>query len=364
MKVSGIKECFSKAAAFLDSPKVVGALEKRAPLILIGGGGTFAAGDTIKNAPKEQNERNAYFLKNTIITAAALAGSMLAVRGLAINGHRIFKGLVEDTVHHVHKCADELGDAAHKHIHKHADEAGEAAHKHAHHAHKHAEHAEDAAHKCAHHVHEHGETCGCGHDHEDFKTILRLTALGVLPVAGGVLGGVAADKITGLNSKKTTADKLKEGLFQFLANIALCNVGAAVALGIGKLLHQQGLIKKLEGAPKMAVMLAGVVGAGVIGGSAIANHISKKVINPAFGEESKGKLYDERKPEALDVALHVDDFATSGVVAGFKWIAPIIPLFYFISGYRTGIGYRNGQLCTHVHLPLPKSMTQFAHGSG
>ena len=54
-------------------------------------------------------------------------------------------------------------------------------------------------------------------------------------------------------------------------------------------------------------------------------------------------LYNERKPELLDMALHTDDIATAGVLSGFKWIEPMLPLMYTISGYRAGIGYRNGE---------------------
>jgi hypothetical protein len=164
--------------------------------------------------------------------------------------------------------------------------------------------------------------------------------LGLIPVGGGFLGGIAADKVTNSGSKKSTADKLKEGLFQFLANIALCNVGAAVMLGGAKLLESKNIIKPLNRLQKMGVLLTGIVGAGIVGGSAIANYIGKKVID----KDNSGKLYDERTPEALDIALHADDVTAAGVVSGFRWIEPVIPLLYFISGYRAGIGYRNGEM--------------------
>ena len=62
---------------------------------------------------------------------------------------------------------------------------------------------------------------------------------------------------------------------------------------------------------------------------------------PSEEKEKKEGLYSERKPESLDVALHADDIATAGVLSGFKWIEPALPIMYFISGYRAGIGYRN-----------------------
>ena len=94
---------------------------------------------------------------------------------------------------------------------------------------------------------------------------------------------------------------------------------------------------------KLAVILAGITATGIIGGSYIANYVSKKFINPLFGQKNnKQSLYAERKPEALDIALHADDIATAGILSGFKWIEPALPFMYFISGYRAGIGYRNG----------------------
>ena len=91
-------------------------------------------------------------------------------------------------------------------------------------------------------------------------------------------------------------------------------------------------------------MIAGIIATGVIGGSSIANFISKKLINPIFDKkEPNTKLYEERKPEVLDICLHTDDIATIAVMSGFRWIEPSLPILYTISGYRSGIGYRNGK---------------------
>ena len=98
----------------------------------------------------------------------------------------------------------------------------------------------------------------------------------------------------------------------------------------------------------MIVILTGITTTGIIGGSYIANKMSQKIIDPLFAGKSnhnpnpncKG-VYDERKPELADIALHADDIATAGVLSGFKWIEPALPLMYFVSGYRAGIGYRN-----------------------
>ena len=49
----------------------------------------------------------------------------------------------------------------------------------------------------------------------------------------------------------------------------------------------------------------------------------------------------ERKPELIDLGMHTDDIATVAVLSGLKWIEPSLPSLYSISGYKSGIGYRN-----------------------
>lgn len=177
-----------------------------------------------------------------------------------------------------------------------------------------------------------------------FDEIGRLSLMGLIPVAGGVTGGVAGDLITEKNWKERIPNKVKEGSYQFLANIFLCNVGAGAALGIMEKMNVKSRVSRALG------MAAGVTVTGILGGSAIANFIGKKFINPLFGNknsqnecEKSEKLFSERTPELLDVGLHVDDFATVGVMSGLKWIEPALPMLYSISGFRAGIGYRNGK---------------------
>ena len=176
---------------------------------------------------------------------------------------------------------------------------------------------------------------------EIFSEVKRLSLLGLVPIVGGVAGGIIADKVTNSGNKKGTANKIKEGIYQYLANIFLCNIGAGGALYIFEKLEKNKKIKPLGAMGKLGVIFGGITTTGIIGGSYIANYISKKVIDPMFGQKNNGKLYGERKPEALDIALHSDDIATAGILSGFKWIEPTLPFLYFISGYRAGIGYRN-----------------------
>ncbi len=181
---------------------------------------------------------------------------------------------------------------------------------------------------------------------EIFSEIGRLSVFGLIPVLGGIAGGIVGDKLTTDKWKQKIPDKIKEGSYQYLANIFLCNIGAGGALAIMEKLNVKSKAKRAAG------MVAGIIATGVIGGSAIANLIGNKIINPMFEHGHKHKhtkehLFDERKPEPLDIGLHTDDIATVAVMSGLKWIEPALPIMYSVSGYRAGIGYRNGNNCHH-----------------
>lgn len=184
--------------------------------------------------------------------------------------------------------------------------------------------------------------------HEIMSEIGRLSVFGLIPVAGGILGGIAGDALTTKHWQEKIPDKIKEGSYQYLANIFLCNVGAGIAL---KLMEKFNVTSK---AHRALGMIGGILITGVLGGSAIANLIGNKIINPVFDKhhaDKKVSLFNERKPEALDIGLHSDDIATISVMSGLKWIEPALPIMYAISGYRAAIGYRNGKNENHKHQP-------------
>lgn len=186
-----------------------------------------------------------------------------------------------------------------------------------------------------------------------FNEIGKLSLMGLIPVLGGIAGGITGDILTHDNWNdrwKGLPNKVKEGFYQYFANIFLCNVGAATALGI---MEKRGVTSK---SMRAMGMVGGILAMGVIGGSFIANFLGKKIINPIFDKKGESTaatslkdIYSERKPEALDIGLHVDDIATVAVMSGLSWIEPSLPILYSVSGYRAGIGYRNGHKNKHGH---------------
>ena len=172
---------------------------------------------------------------------------------------------------------------------------------------------------------------------EIFREIGWLSVYGAVPVAGGIAGGIIGDKITDSKWKEKVPNKIKEGTYQYLANIFLCNIGAGIALGILEISNIKSKAARCIG------MVAGILLTGVIGGSVIANYIGKKLINPLINNKSD----DVRTPELLDLGLHTDDIATVSLLSGLKWIEPSLPLLYSVSGYRAGIGYRNNTDINH-----------------
>ena len=196
-----------------------------------------------------------------------------------------------------------------------------------------------------------------------FSEIGYLSIYGAVPVVGGIAGGIIADRVTDKESwKDKIPNKIKEGSYQYLANIFMCNVGAGLALG---LLEKLGITSK---SARAAGMTTGIILTGIIGGSKIANLISEKFIEPLCSKKQKKDANDisdinfikkdssehiikntstchkkekERTPEVLDIGLHTDDIATVSLLSGLKWIEPALPVMYTLSGYRAGIGYRN-----------------------
>lgn len=338
----------STVAQYIDQPVILNNLQKKMPALLILGGAGFGLHDTFKHSHRAENENEKRGLKNIIIISSTVAASLMGARGLKIGNKRIFKGLLENKnlsdILKVQKEAVEkylsqtkIGDERILNILQNSNKGAlklneiEVLQK------KLPKTSlKDELLKIILPKPENLDSKGI------FSEIKRLSILGLVPVLGGIGGGIAADAITGTGSKKSVSNKIKEGFYQYFANIFLCNVGAGAALFGAERLQKAKIIQPLTPLKRLAVIMTGIVTTGILGGSMIANYLSKKIINPLFEQKNGQDLYAERKPEMLDVALHVDDIATAGVLSGFKWIEPALPFLYFISGYRAGIGYRNG----------------------
>jgi len=341
---------------YLDQPHLIRKFHKAMPALLVTGATAYGIHDTLK-APEEK--RGKRFIKNALVLGATVTSALVAVRGLKVAKIKI-PGLIEKPELPPVKVIDDFIKSG---------------------ANKLKQGTRELLEKSKEKVLSLKEIASLNKDlakikggKELFDEIIpppkdlnakeiageigRLSLLGAIPVIGGILGGIAGCFAVGERGKEfkdCTKDKVKEGTYQYLANIVLCNVGAAGALGIMETSPVKNLLKAKNINSKFAragAMVAGIAAVGIFGGSAIANFIGNKVINPLFGDKSKSaslastglnRLYCERHPEALDIALHTDDIATVGVMSGFSWIEPALPIMYSISGYRAGMGYRNGE---------------------
>ena len=198
---------------------------------------------------------------------------------------------------------------------------------------------------------------------EEVKKALSFFTVGGISVLSGLAGGLAANKINKVQDPDATVNMIKEGIFQFVANIALCAVGAGAALAVvdGK---WGGVAKPtaekftawLNRHPAKKLIRTGIIGSGlsigIFGGSHLANWLGRNYVNPFFDKlqgKPDARLTGElptdgkRKIEWSDWILHLDDLPTAMALAGVKIVEPFIPLFFAFSGYRTGIGYRNDE---------------------
>lgn len=339
----------SNIGRFLDQPNLLKGLNKTMPFVLVGGALAVGANDVYKSSDKQKDKS---IIRNVTTLGAVVGSSLLMVKGLKIKGKKVFKGLIDAHSHehsHHHKPQEKLTDAIdryaksvdNKNIKKilekskkkilslkeitdlknHTSQTKE---------------GDDLFKRILPEPHEHGDS---KHIFDEMK---RLSLIGLIPVAGGIAGGTVGDALTCKNWKEKFPNKVKEGAYQYLANIFLCNVGAGAALWGVETLAKKNILKTPPStATKVGAMVGGVLTVGVLGGSAIANFLGQKIINPMFHKKIDGDLYHERTPDPLDVSLHVDDMASIGVLSGFKWVEPALPLLYSVSGYRAGIGYRN-----------------------
>lgn len=349
---------FSSIGKSIDQPVVVAKLGRATPALLIGGAVVKCGIETYK-APEEKKKNT--LIKTALVLAGTIAGALLASR------QTLGSFSVKKTIENQKKIADEilknnkkLSENAKKLILKSGEgkafspkqiqELGQEL------SNLEADKAQKIMDKLI-------PPPVCTKAKDIIKELGSLSYLGLLPVIGGVVGGISGNIITDKkNWKKEVPDQVKEASFQYLANIFLCNIGAAGALGALEFLSSKGQKWASSKTARVVGMALGIMATGVLGGSAIANWISKKLINPIFETKEekqerllkeknheKESLFSERKVELADMGLHIDDFATVGVFNGIKFIEPCLPILYSISGYKAGIGYRNGDEDIHSH---------------
>ena len=328
----------SSIAKYIDQPYVLLTLQKKMPYVLTGSAAAYGLYDTFRQ-PEGKKAKQA--VKNTVILSSIITSLLYGGRKIKIGGRQLVESprITETVLKQKRAISSYIGsviDEKAKSILKKAERRAISP-KEIEYLQKNLPDDENRK-KLFKTIFSEPESLT---SKEIFEEIGRLSLLGFLPVVSGVAGGIAADKITKTYTKKGTANKIKEGAYQFLANIFLCNIGAGAALFGMESLNKKGIIKSLTPAKKLVAILSGITITGILGGSMIANYLCKKFINPIFDKNSANGLYSERKPESLDIAMHSDDIATAGVLSGFKWIEPALPLMYMMSGYRAGIGYRN-----------------------
>ncbi len=324
---------------YLDQPSMVKKLYNTMPPVLTGLAAGYGIYDTFQS-PKEDRKKKT--VKNASVLAFTVVSALLATRGLTIKKKEIFPGIIElpelDREGIKKVLMKPLSDKA-KTLVKKADEGKILKFS----------SVKELMKEFKNKFKDEKLISKVIPDPESeapFADLGKLSLLGFIPVVGGILGGVVGDKLTKDDWKKNFPDKVKEGTYQYLNNIALCNVGA----GLGALTMNAFNVKSK--AARFAAMMTGVLGVGLVAGNAIANFVGKNYIDPIFDKNKKKEnksikdmvknLNSERHPEALDVSLHLDDVASVGFISGLKWIGPILPVLYSVSAYRAGIGYRNG----------------------
>lgn len=322
---------------YLDEPALVKKVYDYVPAALVSSAGIFCLNDTFK-ASKEDRKKT--FIRSFSTLAVTTLSALIATRGLKIRGKQLFEGLIElpeknsesikDVLCHLNKSKIEVINLIKKvendevlsfeNVKFLLKELGKS---------------------------DIDKVIPDGHCHNPFEELGKLSLLGLIPVFGGIAGGVLGDKLTKNDWKKEFPNKVKEGTYQYLNNIFLCNIGAGIAMLL------MNKLKVKSKSVRFIAMLSGVIGVGVFGGSAIANFVGTKFINPLFDKSKSDSkkitfkdLNKERHPEAVDLCLHIDDLASVGFLSGLKWIGPVLPFMYCVSGYRAGIGYRNGN---HSH---------------
>jgi hypothetical protein len=166
--------------------------------------------------------------------------------------------------------------------------------------------------------------------------------VGGASVASGMVGGLIANKLNNEPPKKNM-DVIKEGIFQYVANIVMCGMGAGLGLLVA---NAAGFTKQEKPLLRFATIVAGLA-AGIATGAAIANplcNVIERVLPNTGGQSSPNTSNTKQRTlEWQDAILHVDDIPTAFSVAGVQALKPLLPAFFIPSGWKTAEGYRNNE---------------------
>jgi hypothetical protein len=159
--------------------------------------------------------------------------------------------------------------------------------------------------------------------------------VGGLSVASGVASGLLANHLQKAPAHEDT-HVIKEGLFQYIANIAMCGLGA----GVGLLAANSVGFSRFKNPVGRVACIGGGLAMGITAGALIANPISER-IGETLGFAPSRK---HRKLEAMDVAYHLDDAPAAISTAGVQILKPLVPPILLLSALRAAVGYRNTPL--------------------
>jgi hypothetical protein len=142
---------------------------------------------------------------------------------------------------------------------------------------------------------------------------------------------------------KKDMDVVKEGIFQYVANIVMCGMGAGLGLLVA---NAAGFTKQERPLLRFGTIVAGLA-AGIATGAAIANPlcnvIERALPTSSPKEQTTTPNKKGRTLEWQDAILHVDDIPTAFSVAGVQALKPLLPAFFIPSGLKAAVGYRNNE---------------------
>lgn len=155
----------------------------------------------------------------------------------------------------------------------------------------------------------------------NFNSVARAIGLATSALAGGLAGGLIADK------KENRKPKLKEAMHQFLGNI----VTPISIVGIGTSLIEKHNLSMVKNCIYGGIAAIVGVGCGVTGG----NYVASKV-NEAIYKEN-----DDRKVGPKDFGIHIDDILTVMAMTNLgdkvkSFVSKALPAIFLICGYEAG----------------------------